>query len=52
MLSVAPLAFLPSRHCFIGPLLDGMVVCKRVLPSLVRQTVTNICTAYRMDAEE
>ena len=42
----------PARHCLIGPLLDGMVVCKRVLPSLIRQTVVNICTAYRVDAEE
>jgi hypothetical protein len=40
------------RHAHVGPLIDGMVVSRRVLPSLVRQTAINICTMYRVDCED
>lgn len=34
-----------------GPLIDGMVVSKRSLSNLVRQTVINLCTRHRMECE-
>lgn len=34
-----------------GPLVDGMVVSRRVLSVLVRQTAVNMCGRHRMENE-
>ena len=34
-----------------GPLVDGMVVSRRTLSLLVRQTTINICSRFRMESE-
>ncbi len=34
-----------------GPLIDGMVVSRRSLSSLVRQTTLNMCQRHRMQNE-
>lgn len=34
-----------------GPLMDGMVVSRRILSLLVRQTATNMCSRFRMESE-
>ncbi len=42
-------------HCrpdtMAGPLIDGMVVSRRSLSALVRQTTLNMCQRHRMENE-
>ena len=39
------------QDLFAGPLIDGMVVSRRTLSALVRQTAVNMCTRHRMENE-
>ena len=41
----------PRPDSLVGPLVDGMVVSRRSLGMLARQTVINICSRYRMENE-
>ena len=39
------------QDCLAGPLIDGMVVSRRTLGVLVRQTAINMCSRHRMENE-
>ena len=38
-------------ECLAGPLIEGMVVSRRTLSSLVRQTAVNLCIRHRLENE-
>ena len=40
-----------SLSSICGPLIDGMVVSRRSLSVLVRDTVSNLCFSHRLDNE-